>query len=189
LSFAFERKSFLSFDNYFKIIKKIQDDADSTKLKKKDNFTIFAKKYGKNENIYNDKLKINQFEREKEFNTARLNINNYNILKNKKLFNMNSNDRENELKKKYSKTNDFTDNLNKKYIESFTFKYHDLDSLSKVASVLKTQEIQRHDPEARLFDKIVDVLSKRKIKDFDYLIKNEEEAFNRIIVIQAIITP
>ena len=180
-SYAFERIGFLGFDNNLKIIKKNQDDADSIKSKKRDNFTIFAKKYMKNENIYNEKHKINQLEKEKEFNTAKLNINNYNILKNKKLFNMNINDREKELKKKYSKTNDFTNNLNKKYLESITFKYHDLDSLSKVASVIKTQEIQRDDPEAKLFDKIVDVLSKRKIKDFDYLIKNEEEAFNRII--------
>jgi len=183
LSFAFEKMGFLGFDNNFKINKKNSNDADSTKFKKRDSLNILSKICGITENFYNDKYKKNnnQFEKEKQFNTAKANINNYNILKNKKLFNMNSNDGETELKKKYSNKNNFINNLSSKYLESFTFKYHDIDSLSKVASVIKTQEIQRDVPESKLFDKIVDALSNRKIKDFDYLIKNEEEAFNRII--------
>ena len=142
---------------------------------------IFSKIYGINENISNDKHAIKHLGKEKEFNMAKDNIDNYNILKNKKLFNMNNDDRENKLKEKYSKKNNFIDNLSSKILESFTFKYHDIDSLSKVASVIKTQEIQRDDPGAKLFDKIVDVFTNRKIKDFDDLIKNEEEAFNKII--------
>ena len=181
LSFVCEGMGFLGFDNNFKVIKKNSNDADSIKLKKRDSLHRFSKIFGLNENIYNDKYNRNQLEKGKEFNTARLNINNYNILKNKKLFNMNNNDEETELKKKYSKKKNLYDNLSSKYLESLTFKYHDLDSLSKVASVIKTQEIERDDPEARLFDKIVDALSNRKIKDFDYLIKNEEEAVNKII--------
>ena len=178
LSFAFEKIGILGFD---KIIKKNQNDADPIKSKKRESLNIFSKIYGINENISNDKHAIKHLGKEKEFNMAKDNIDNYNILKNKKLFNMNNDDRENKLKEKYSKKNNFIDNLSSKILESFTFKYHDIDSLSKVASVIKTQEIQRDDPGAKLFDKIVDVFTNRKIKDFDDLIKNEEEAFNRIV--------
>jgi len=175
LTFLFQKMGLFGFDNNFKILKNSPDNADSGKLKKKDNFNIFTKVYGMDDNNYN------QLEKGKEFNIAESNINNYNVLKNKKLFNMNNIEEETELKKKYSKKNNFIDNLNKKYLENITYKYHDLDSMSKLASVIKTQEIQRDDPDSKFFYKIVDALSNRKMKDFDYLIRNEEEALNRII--------
>ena len=80
---------------------------------------------------------------------------------------MNNNEEKTELKEEYSKKNNLIDNLNSKYLESIAFKYHDLDSMSKVASVIKKQEIER---------------------DFEYLIKNEEEALNRSIKRQEIST-
>ena len=186
LSFLFEKMGLFGFDNNFKIIKKTAGNDDSTKSKKKDNFNIFSKVYEKDEN--NDKYNTIQFEKRNEFNVAELNINNFNVLKNKKLFNKNNNENEAELKEKYSKKNNCIDNLNKKYIESITYKYHDLDSMSKVASVIKTHEIERDDPDTKFFYKIVDALTKRKIKDFEYLIRNEEEAFNRLIKRQEIST-
>ena len=181
ISFLFQKMGLFGLDNNCKIDKKNPDDADSVKLKKKESFNIFSKVYGM------DEKNSNQLEKGKELNIAELSINNYNILKNKKLFDMNDNE-EDKSKKKISKKNNFFDNLNKKFLESITFKYHDLDSMSKVASVIKTQEIQRDDPDIKLFYKIVDAFSNRRIKVFDYLIKNEEEAINRIINRQEIST-
>ena len=175
-SFFFEKMGLFGFDNNLKIIKKNPNDGDPTKLNNKDNFDI------------NDNNKNIQLEKEKEFNIAESNIHNYNILKNKKLFNMNNNEEKTDLKKEYSKKNNLIDNFNSKYLESIAFKYHDLDSMSKVASVIKKQEIERDDPDSKFFYKIVDSLSNRKTKDFEYLIKNEEEALNRSIKRQEIST-
>jgi hypothetical protein len=96
LSFLFEKMGLFGFDNNLKIIKKNPDDADSTKLIKKDNFNLFSKINLTNENNFNNKYKANQIEKEKEFNNAEMNINNYNVLKNKQLFNMNNNYKGNE---------------------------------------------------------------------------------------------
>ena len=62
-----------------------------------------------------------------------------------------------------------------------TIKFAGIDQLTKEASLIKTQEMEKHLPDAKLFDKFVNILQRRKINQFDFLIQNKEEGFNRII--------
>ena len=62
-----------------------------------------------------------------------------------------------------------------------TIKLAGIDQLTKEASLIKTQEMEKDLPDSKLFDKFVTVIQSRKISKFDYLLQNEEEGFNRIL--------
>ena len=66
-------------------------------------------------------------------------------------------------------------------IDTMTIKFAGIDQLTKEASLIKTQEMEKHLPDAKLFDKFVNILQRRKINQFDFLIQNKEEGFDRII--------
>ena len=94
---------------------------------------------------------------------------------------MNFDNNENEFKKKYSR-NRAKKLMNDKYkTDSIAIKIANFDQLTKVASVIKTQEIEKDNPDVKIFEGFVDALLTRKLREFDYLLKNEEETLDRNI--------
>ena len=210
LSFAYENIGMLGPDFNSKKEKKVSDESNSnlrlsnySKLKnefgyiKQKSFKKFAKMYRlPYEKHYSQKSKIIEANHEEEehsyssfsqkelnFNIAKKDLDNYNILKkNKKLFNMNFDNNENEFKKKYSRNYKNSLKMNNKYnADSIVIKFANFDQLTKVASVLKTQEIEKDNPDVKIFEGFIEALLTRKIREFDYLLKNEEETLDRII--------
>jgi len=211
LSFVYENKGLIGQELNSKKDKKISDESNSnlrlsnySKLKnefgyiKQKSFKKFAKmyrlQYEKNcpqmSNIINeanyekDEHSYSSFsQKELNFHIAKKDLDNYNILKrNKKLFNMNFDNNENEFKKKYSRN--YKNNLrteDKYKTDSIAIKIAHFDQLTKVASVIKTQEIEKDNPDVKIFEGFVDALLTRKIREFDYLLKNEEETLDRNI--------
>ena len=66
-------------------------------------------------------------------------------------------------------------------IDTMTIKFAGIDLLTKEASLIKTQEIEKDLPEVKLFDKFVSFIQRRKINQLDLLIQKNEEVFNRIL--------
>ena len=134
----------------------------------------------------NDDKKLFNFNSEKEtlFNTAKVNLDNYNILKNRTLF-LYSSSKQIKLEKRFShlfKIQRDKIQLDKKNkIDNITIKLAGIDQLTKEASTIKTQEIERDLPDVKLFDKFVSALHRRNINQFDLLLQKKGEAFNRII--------
>ena len=110
-------------------------------------------------------------------------LDNYNILRSSKFFKINKN--QIKLTKRYSKLiKSKKDNIqiNKKLrYDSIVLKIAGIDQLSQESALIKTHEIAKDLPDAKLFDKIVKIIHKRKISKFQYIINNEEEKFNKII--------
>ena len=133
-----------------------------------------------------DKKKINLVNSEKEmiFNNAKINLDNYNILKNRKIFNYTNNNQIN-FEKRFSQmynSKKYKIQLDKKLkIDTMTIKFAGIDQLTKEAALIKTQEIEKDLPDVRLFDKFVSCIQRRKINLFDHLIQKKEEKFNEII--------
>ena len=143
---------------------------------------IFEKK---NKKDNDDKIfKTINSEKEQMFNNMKLNMDNYNILKNRGIFHYKNNKQIN-LNKRFSemvinKKNKIQ--LDKKLkIDSITIKFAGMDQLTKEASLIKTQEIEKDLPDVKLFDKFVSFIQRRKINQFDLLIQKKEDAFNRIL--------
>ena len=143
---------------------------------------IFEKKNNKEND---DKIyKTINSEKEQMFNNMKLNMDNYNILKNRRLFHYKNNKPIN-LNKRFSemvinKKNKIQ--LDKKLkIDSITIKFAGIEQLTQEASLIKTQEIEKDLPDVKLFDKFVSFIQRRKINQFDLLIQKKEEAFNRIL--------
>ena len=111
------------------------------------------------------------------------NLNNYNILRSSRFFNINKNQL--KLRKRYSKMIQLKKDriqIDKKLKhDTIVIKIAGIDQLSKESALIKTHEIEKDLPEAKLFDKIVKMIQKRKISKFEYTIKNEEDKFNNII--------
>lgn len=209
LSYAYENRG-IGPDFNSKKDKKVSDESNSnlrlsnySKLKnefgyiKQKSFKKFAKMYRlpyeKNTsqkskiineaNYEKDEHSCSSFsQKELKFNNVKKDLDNYNILKkNKKLFNMNFDNNENEFKKKYSR-NRAKKLMNDKYkTDSIAIKIANFDQLTKVASVIKTQEIEKDNPDVKIFEGFVDALLTRKLREFDYLLKNEEETLDRNI--------
>ena len=118
-----------------------------------------------------------------DFIDIKNNINNFNILKNKKVFHYNNNRLSSN--KKNSKIINLKKNKiqldHKLKIETMTIKFAGIGQLTKEASLIKTQEMEKDSPDAKLFDVFVSLLQKRKIYKFENLMKKENEIFNRII--------
>jgi hypothetical protein len=218
LSFVYENKGTVGPDFISKKEKKISDESNPnlrlsnySKLKnefgyiKQKSFKKFAKmyrlQYEKNcsqmpkiineENYEKDEHSYSSFsQKELNFKLAKKDLDNYNILKkNKKLFNMKFDNNENELKKKYSRSFKSCIRMNEKYkTDSIAIKIANFGQLTKVASVIKTQEIEKDNPDVKIFEGFVDALLTRKMREFDYLLKNEEEALDRNINRQEIST-
>ena len=137
-------------------------------------------------NNENEDKKIVNINNEKEiiFNNAKISLDNYNILKNRKIFNYTNNNQIN-FEKRFSQMYNYKKNkiqLDKKMkIDTMTIKFAGIDQLTKEASLIKTQEIEKDLPDVKLFDKFVSAILRRKINLFDHLIQKKEEAFNRII--------
>ncbi len=133
-----------------------------------------------------DVKQFNTINTEKEivFNELKSNLDNFNILKNRKIFQY-TNNKQMNLGKRFSQIVNRRKSkiqLDKKLkIDTMTIKFAGIDQLTKEASLIKTQEMEKHLPDAKLFDKFVNILQRRKINQFDFLIQNKEEGFNRII--------
>ena len=133
-----------------------------------------------------DLKQFNTINTEKEivFNRLKSNLYNFNVLKNRKIFQYKNNKQIN-LEKRFSQIVNRRKTriqLDKKLkIDTMTIKFAGIDQLTKEASLIKTQEMEKHLPDAKLFDKFVNILQRRKINQFDFLIQNKEEGFNRII--------
>ena len=206
------RKRNLSPKGSFNFLKRASEDASfNTKLmnfikiqkefgfsKRTESFEKFAKLYristmhsSKNikkkineEKIINSKTINNEFEKKMmDFIDIKNNINNFNILKNKKVFHYNNNRLSSN--KKNSKIINLKKNKiqldHKLKIETMTIKFAGIGQLTKEASLIKTQEMEKDSPDAKLFDVFVSLLQKRKIYKFENLMKKENEIFNRII--------
>ena len=110
-------------------------------------------------------------------------LDNYNILRSSRFFKTNKN--QIKLTKRYSKLiKSKKDNIqiNKKLrYDSIVLKIAGIDQLSQESALIKTHEIAKDLPDAKLFDKIVKIIHKRKISKFQYIINNEEEKFIKII--------
>ena len=111
------------------------------------------------------------------------NLDNYNILRSSKFFKINKN--QIKLQKRFSKLirlkKDRIQIDKKLRHDSIAIKIAGIDQLTKEAALIKTHEIAKDLPDAKLFDKIVKMIQKRKISKFEYIINNEEEKFNNII--------
>ena len=188
LSFAYENNGMAGLDFNSKKEKKVSDESNSnlrlsnySKLKnefgyiKQKSFKKFAKMYRlpfeKNcsqmskiineANHEKDEHSCSSFsQKELNFNIAKKDLDNYNILKkNKKIFNMNFDNNENEFKKKYSRNYKNSLKMNDKYkTDSIAIKIANFDQLTKVASVIKTQEIEKDNPDVKIFEGFVDAL-------------------------------
>ena len=206
MSFAYENRG-MGPDFYSKKDKKASDESNTSlrlsisKLKnefgyiKQKSFKKFAKMYRLPYEKNSSQMSkiINETNHEKDehscsslsqkelhFNLAKKDLDNYNILKNKKIFNMNFDDDENEFKIKYSRNNKANLRRNNK-TNSMVIQIANFDQLTKVASVIKTQEIEKDNPDVKIFEGFVDALLTRKLREFDYLLKNEEETLDRNI--------
>ena len=167
-----------------------------------ESFEKFAKMYripsSKLVNIINEKeeKKYKTFitektEKEIIFNKAKINLDNYNILKDRKLFHY-SNNKLMNIEKRFSQILNLKKNqiqLNKKLkIDTMTIKFAGIDQLTKEAALIKTQEIEKDLPDVKLFDEFVSAIQRRKINQFDKLIQKNEEGLNRIINKQEVST-
>jgi len=123
-------------------------------------------------------------EKELLFNQAKNDIDNYNILKNRKIFSYTINNQIN-IGKKFSRLFNLKKNklqLDKKLkIDSMTIKFAGIDQLTKEAALIKTQEMENDLPDVKLFEKIVTYFHKRRISKFENLVNNRAEAFNKIV--------
>jgi hypothetical protein len=133
---------------------------------------------------FNEKKNAANSQKEILFNQAKNDLDNYNILKNPKIFSYTINNQFN-IGKRFSKMFNLKKNkiqLDKKLkIDSITIKYAGIEQLTKEASLIKTQEMENDLPDVKLFEKIVNIFRKRKITKFEDLVKDNEEAFNKII--------
>ena len=167
-----------------------------------ESFEKFAKMYripsSKLLNIINEKeeKKYKTFitektEKEIIFNKAKINLDNYNILKDRKLFHY-SNNKLMNIEKRFSQILNLKKNqiqLNKKLkIDTMKIKFAGIDQLTKEAALIKTQEIEKDLPDVKLFDEFVSAIQRRKINQFDKLIQKNEEGLNRIINKQEVST-
>ena len=139
-----------------------------------------------NKDIEDKKYKTINMEKEQALNNLKLSMDNYNILKNKKLFHYNTNNNNQiNLNKRFSEmiyNKKYQIQLDKKLkIDTMTIKFAGIDLLTKEASLIKTQEIEKDLPEVKLFDKFVSFIQRRKINQLDLLIQKNEEVFNRIL--------
>ena len=118
------------------------------------------------------------------FNQAKNDLDNYNILKNPKVFSYTINNQIN-IGKRFSKMFNLKKNqiqLDKKLkIDSMTIKFAGIDQLTKEAALIKTHEMENDLPDVKLFGKIVNYFQKRKISKFENLVKDRAEALNKII--------
>lgn len=110
-------------------------------------------------------------------------LDNYNILRSSTFFNINKNQL--KLRKRFSKLirlkKDRIQRDKKLRHDTIAIKIAGIDQLSKESALIKTHEIAKDLPDAKLFDKIVKLIQKRKISKFEYIINNEEDKFNNII--------
>lgn len=141
----------------------------------------------KNENN-NDKKFINSdtnyLKKEEIFSSARRNIDNYNILTNKKIFHYTFHNTINvgNTFSKILNTKKFQIQLDKKLrLDTMKIRIAGLGQLTREAALLKTQEIEKGSPEVMLFNEIINIFQERKISKFNELLKNKEEIIYRII--------
>ena len=110
-------------------------------------------------------------------------LDNYNILRSSTFFNINKNQL--KLSKRYSKLIKLKKDriqIDKKLRnDTIAIKIAGIDQLSKESALIKTHEIEKDLPDAKIFDKIVKMIQKRKISKFESIINNEEDKFNNII--------
>jgi len=154
----------------------------SLKPKHSSKLDYIIKKFKEEFNEKKNKPVISQ--KELLFNQAKNDLDNYNILKNRKIFSYTINNQIN-IGKRFSKMFNLKKNkiqLDKKLkIDSMTIKFAGIDQLTKEASLIKTQEMENDLPDVKLFEKIVTFFQSRRIIKFENLVKNREEAFNKII--------
>ena len=164
--------------SFSKIQKELMPGRRINSVKKNTNIKrILPRKTKKKINITkiinnNKENKIEKKEKEIAFDDVSKKVENYNILKNIELFKNNINkqndlDKEEKLKKELSKR------LTIKYIEEFP---EDISIINR-----KAIEIEEELPDTKLFRELVDILNKKEIDKFYYLVQNNENDFNKII--------
>ena len=118
--------------------------------------------------------------KEKDFNEAEKDIENYNILKNPNLFHYNKN-KSNTEKKMESKNKDNLEFNKRMIIDNMIIKFSGISQLTKEAAAIKTREMKQDSPFVKLFDNFVTLLKKREINQFIDLMQNESEDFKKMI--------
>jgi len=188
-----ERKASEDGESINKFSNKLKIKNEFTNNSRTESFEKFAKIYrlsahskfrsSKNNTINTNEKTIKNLKKEIILNKTLDTLDNYNILKSSKFFNINKNQL--KLKRRYSKLiklkKDRIQRDKKLRHDTIAIRIAGIDQLSKESALIKTHEIAKDLPEAKLFDKIVKIIQKRKISKFEYIINNEEDKFNNII--------
>ena len=188
-----ERKTSEEGEFINKFSNKLKIKNEFTNNSRTESFEKFAKIYrlsahskfrsSKNNTMNTNETTIKNLKKEIILNKTLDTLDNYNILKSSKFFNINKNQL--KLKRRYSKLiklkKDRIQRDKKLRHDTIAIRIAGIDQLSKESALIKTHEIAKDLPEAKLFDKIVKIIQKRKISKFEYIINNEEDKFNNII--------
>ena len=123
-------------------------------------------------------------EKEKIFNNAKKDINNYNILKNSNLFRYTSKSQVSIDKKQGNNEKDKIQ-LNKRLKrDNMIIRFSGISQLTREASAIKTREMNQDSPFVKLFEKFINLLLKRELDQFIDLMETEKEDFNKILNMQ-----
>ena len=138
--------------------------------------SLFSRKSTK---ILNELSWLNRL-KEKDFNEAEKDIENYNILKNPNLFHYNKN--KSNIEKKMESNHKNQLEFNKRMIlDNMIIKFSGISQLTKEAAAIKTREMKQDSPFVKLFDNFVTLLKKREINQFIDLMQNESEDFKKLV--------
>lgn len=133
-------------------------------------------------------ISSNRINKHSLFKAIKHNIDNYNILKNKTIFNYKKGSQMFNLGQKFVKflrNNKKQIKLDKKLkIDSMTIKFAGIEQLTKKASLIRTQEIEKELPEIKIFDKFVSLIQTANINNFYEFLDEEEQMFPNIINLQ-----
>lgn len=132
-----------------------------------------------------EKMKEFLEEKEKKFNNINKILNNFNILTKKDVFQKKENNFGSiDIGEKFNKY--FESKKKKRKLDCtykkdlLVIKFAGMEQLTKEASLIKTQEIEKDLPDFKQFNKLVHAIEKRKIKLFESLV-NSNQNFDRII--------
>ena len=202
----------LSLDNISSVHQSINKNMDfktcSKKelviTKKKESFEKFTKLY----NLYQPKgsAKLIEIIKKKEeknkkpenlkknkqslFNIINYDMDNYNVLKNRNIFDYNNNNKvslENFISSLVNLKGKIKEDRKSK-IDSMNISLMGFDHLSKEACLLKTHEMEKDLPEVQLFNKIIQIFESRNLTDCNYLNDLDDNIFKKIINKQEFLT-
>ena len=117
-------------------------------------------------------------------------MDNYNVLKNRNIFDYNNNNKvslENFISSLVNLKGKIKEDRKSK-IDSMNISLMGFDHLSKEACLLKTQEMEKDLPEVQLFNKIIQIFESRNLTDCNYLNDLDDNIFKKIINKQEFLT-